>query len=60
MIITAMKMNFPLNAQDRKGASILITGDNFGCGSSREHAPWALADYGFRVIIAGGFADIFI
>lgn len=51
--------NFPLNAQERKGASILITGDNFGCGSSREHAPWALADYGFRVIIAGGFADIF-
>ncbi|MGN4817808.1 3-isopropylmalate dehydratase small subunit [Bacillus pacificus] len=51
--------NFPLNASDRKGASILITGDNFGCGSSREHAPWALADYGFRVIIAGGFADIF-
>ncbi|MED2765811.1 3-isopropylmalate dehydratase small subunit [Bacillus thuringiensis] len=51
--------NFPLNSQDRKGASILITGDNFGCGSSREHAPWALADYGFRVIIAGGFADIF-
>ncbi|MBO1578305.1 MULTISPECIES: 3-isopropylmalate dehydratase small subunit [Bacillus] len=51
--------NFPLNAAERKGASILITGENFGCGSSREHAPWALADYGFRVIIAGGFADIF-
>ncbi|WP_459501007.1 3-isopropylmalate dehydratase small subunit [Bacillus sp. C1] len=51
--------NFPLNAPERKGASILITGENFGCGSSREHAPWALADYGFRVIIAGGFADIF-
>lgn len=51
--------NFPLNAPDRKGASILIAGDNFGCGSSREHAPWALADYGFRVIIAGSFADIF-
>ena len=43
----------------KERASILITGDNFGCGSSREHAPWALADYGFRVIIAGGFADIF-
>ncbi|MFX3625256.1 MAG: 3-isopropylmalate dehydratase small subunit [Ectobacillus sp.] len=48
---------FPLNA--RKKATILVTGDNFGCGSSREHAPWALEDYGFRVIIAGSFADIF-
>jgi 3-isopropylmalate/(R)-2-methylmalate dehydratase small subunit len=38
---------------------ILVTGDNFGCGSSREHAPWALLDYGFRVIVAPGFADIF-
>jgi 3-isopropylmalate/(R)-2-methylmalate dehydratase small subunit len=38
---------------------ILVTGDNFGCGSSREHAPWALLDYGFKVIIAPGFADIF-
>lgn len=52
-------LDFPLNAPERKGASILITGENFGCGSSREHAPWALADYGFRVIVAGGFADIF-
>ncbi|PEA55946.1 3-isopropylmalate dehydratase small subunit [Bacillus pseudomycoides] len=50
---------FPLNAPERKGATILISGENFGCGSSREHAPWALADYGFRVIIAGSFADIF-
>lgn len=50
---------FPLNDPARKGASILVTGDNFGCGSSREHAPWALADYGFKVIIAGSFADIF-
>jgi 3-isopropylmalate/(R)-2-methylmalate dehydratase small subunit len=41
------------------GAPILITGDNFGCGSSREHAPWALADMGFRVVIAPSFADIF-
>lgn len=41
------------------GAPILIAGDNFGCGSSREHAPWALADMGFRVVIAPGFADIF-
>ena len=41
-----------------KGASILITGDNFGCGSSREHAAWALKDYGFHIIIAGSFSDI--
>ncbi|WP_028400381.1 3-isopropylmalate dehydratase small subunit [Ectobacillus panaciterrae] len=49
--------DFPLNA--RKTATILVAGDNFGCGSSREHAPWALDDYGFRAIIAGSFADIF-
>ncbi|MCY6992237.1 3-isopropylmalate dehydratase small subunit [Staphylococcus argensis] len=42
-----------------EGASILITGDNFGCGSSREHAAWALKDYGFNIIIAGSFSDIF-
>ena len=52
-------MAFSLNAPDRKGASILISGENFGCGSSREHAPWALNDYGFKIIIAGSFADIF-
>jgi 3-isopropylmalate/(R)-2-methylmalate dehydratase small subunit len=50
---------FPLNEARYRGASILIAGKNFGCGSSREHAPWALADYGFRVIIAPSFADIF-
>src|SRR6478672_4948023 len=50
---------FELNRPSATGASILITGPNFGCGSSREHAPWALADYGFRVIIAPSFADIF-
>ncbi|WP_088809592.1 MULTISPECIES: 3-isopropylmalate dehydratase small subunit [Listeria] len=50
---------FPLNAADRQNATILVTGDNFGCGSSREHAAWALLDYGFRVIIAGGYSDIF-
>ena len=50
---------FPLNDPRSKGASILVTGKNFGCGSSREHAPWALADYGFRTIIAPSFADIF-
>ena len=48
-----------LNDPAREGASILITGANFGCGSSREHAPWSLMDYGFRAIIAPGFADIF-
>jgi len=51
--------SFPLNEPRSVGASILITGRNFGCGSSREHAPWALLDYGFCVIIASSFADIF-
>ena len=50
---------FELNHPSYEGASILIAGRNFGCGSSREHAPWALNDYGFRVIIAPSFADIF-
>jgi 3-isopropylmalate/(R)-2-methylmalate dehydratase small subunit len=50
---------FPLNAAKYAGASILIAGKNFGCGSSREHAVWALRDYGFRVVIAPSFADIF-
>lgn len=50
---------FPLNFARYQGASILLTRENFGCGSSREHAPWALDDYGFRVIIAPSFADIF-
>jgi 3-isopropylmalate/(R)-2-methylmalate dehydratase small subunit len=51
--------SFVLNEPRYLGASILVTGKNFGCGSSREHAPWALADYGFRAIIAPSFADIF-
>lgn len=51
--------SFPLNEWRYVGASILIAGKNFGCGSSREHAPWSLADYGFRAIIAPSFADIF-
>ncbi len=51
--------SFPLNEPRYRGASILLAGKNFGCGSSREHAPWALADYGFRAIIAPSFADIF-
>ncbi|QDF65666.1 3-isopropylmalate dehydratase small subunit [Shewanella sp. SNU WT4] len=50
---------FALNQPRFDGASILIAGDNFGCGSSREHAPWALADFGFRAVIASSFADIF-
>lgn len=50
---------FALNAPQYAGASILIAGKNFGCGSSREHAVWALRDYGFRVVIASSFADIF-
>jgi 3-isopropylmalate/(R)-2-methylmalate dehydratase small subunit len=50
---------FPLNQEKYKGAQILVAGPNFGCGSSREHAPWALQDYGFKVIIAPSFADIF-
>jgi 3-isopropylmalate/(R)-2-methylmalate dehydratase small subunit len=51
--------DFELNRPDAAGATILIAGSNFGCGSSREHAPWALAEYGFRAIIAPSFADIF-
>ena len=51
--------SFPLNDARYRGASILIAGKNFGCGSSREHAPWALADFGFRVVLAPSFADIF-
>ncbi len=50
---------FELNTPAAQGASILLARRNFGCGSSREHAPWALEDYGFRVIIAPSFADIF-
>ncbi|PRR95120.1 3-isopropylmalate dehydratase small subunit [Bacillus atrophaeus] len=51
--------DFELNQPAYQGASILIAGENFGCGSSREHAPWALDDYGFKIIIAPSFADIF-
>jgi 3-isopropylmalate/(R)-2-methylmalate dehydratase small subunit len=51
--------DFELNQPAAAGASILLAGANFGCGSSREHAPWALADYGFRVIVSTSFADIF-
>ncbi|SCN47724.1 3-isopropylmalate dehydratase small subunit [methanotrophic endosymbiont of Bathymodiolus azoricus (Menez Gwen)] len=54
-----LKKDFVLNDPDYKDAEILLTRENFGCGSSREHAPWALEDYGFRAIIAPSFADIF-
>lgn len=51
--------DFVLNKPESKGAQILLAGDNFGCGSSREHAPWALTSYGFRAVISTSFADIF-
>ncbi|MFZ4516110.1 MAG: 3-isopropylmalate dehydratase small subunit [Acidimicrobiia bacterium] len=51
--------NFVLNNVEYEDATILVAGPNFGCGSSREHAPWALQDYGFRAIVAPSFADIF-
>src|SRR5688572_24181093 len=53
------KEDFVLNQPKYKGAQILLAGDNFGCGSSREHAPWALTGYGFRAVISTSFADIF-
>ena len=52
--------NFVLDKPEHAGASVLVTGANFGCGSSREHAPWALRDFGFKAIIAPSFADIFL
>ncbi len=54
-----LNADFVLNDPRYAGASILLARENFGCGSSREHAPWALADYGFKVILAPSFADIF-
>ena len=53
------KPEFVLNRPEAQGAQILVAGRNFGCGSSREHAPWALLDYGFRAVISEGVADIF-
>ena len=55
----SLREEFVLNRPESQGAQILIAGENFGCGSSREHAPWALVDFGFRAIIARSFADIF-
>jgi 3-isopropylmalate/(R)-2-methylmalate dehydratase small subunit len=51
--------NFVLNQPEAEGAQVLVGGDNFGCGSSREHAPWALTQFGFRAVISTSFADIF-
>jgi 3-isopropylmalate/(R)-2-methylmalate dehydratase small subunit len=53
------KPDFILNSAEAKASQILLAGDNFGCGSSREHAPWALTQYGFRAVISTSFADIF-
>ena len=55
----APKPDFILNKPGVKGAEILLAGDNFGCGSSREHAPWALLQFGFRAVVSTSFADIF-
>jgi 3-isopropylmalate/(R)-2-methylmalate dehydratase small subunit len=55
----ALKPDFPLNRAEAAGCSVLVAGHNFGCGSSREHAPWALVDYGFRAVISTEIADIF-
>lgn len=53
------RTDFTLNDEKYKDASIMVAGENFGCGSSREHAPWAIQDFGFKVVIAPSFADIF-
>jgi 3-isopropylmalate/(R)-2-methylmalate dehydratase small subunit len=57
--VRPLNRDFPLNMPRFQGASVLLARENFGCGSSREHAPWALEDFGFRAIIAPSFADIF-
>src|SRR5947209_6592383 len=53
------KADFVLNRPEAAGAAVLVAGDNFGCGSSREHAPWALVDYGIRAVVSTSIADIF-
>ena len=55
----AARPEFVLNRPESRGCQILVAGRNFGCGSSREHAPWALLDYGFRAVVSSGIADIF-
>jgi 3-isopropylmalate/(R)-2-methylmalate dehydratase small subunit len=57
--VRQMEADFPFNQEKYDNAKILVTGKNFGCGSSREHAPWALADWGIQAVIASSFADIF-
>jgi 3-isopropylmalate/(R)-2-methylmalate dehydratase small subunit len=54
-----LRPDFSLNDPKYKGASIIVAGENFGCGSSREHAPWAIQDFGFKIVIAPSYADIF-
>ena len=54
-----LNADFPLNAPEYKNAQVLVAGDNFGCGSSREHAAWAIAGYGIKVVVSSFFADIF-
>ncbi|MFL6518172.1 MAG: 3-isopropylmalate dehydratase small subunit [Bacillus sp. (in: firmicutes)] len=54
-----LRPDFSLNDPKYQGASILVAGENFGCGSSREHAPWAVQDFGFKIVIAPSYADIF-
>lgn len=54
-----IRPDFPLNKPEARGCEVLVAGNNVGCGSSREHAPWALLDYGFRAVISTGIADIF-
>jgi len=54
-----LRADFPLNRPEAQGARILVAGANFGCGSSREHAPWALTDYGFAAVVSPSIADIF-
>ena len=56
---TQVNPDFVMNKPEYKGASILLARENFGCGSSREHAPWAIEEYGFKVVVAPSFADIF-
>jgi len=55
----ALKPDFILNTEAANGAQVLVAGDNFGCGSSREHAPWALTQFGFKAVVSTSFADIF-
>lgn len=55
----SLNPNFELNRKENEGVTILVANENFGCGSSREHAPWALQDYGFKAVLAPSFADIF-